>query len=186
MEKSRVMLKKNNDLIFKDLRMPVPNGFETSRLILHKSLNHDHRAAGSNKPDDFRKAGRPYAGHPAKTHSEAALLKLNEGLIPEKRSSPAIPSAAGEHVNTGDLERISGNDKALVSEMIRVFIRSCNDGLENMKAGLRSHNGQAIAEAAHKLAAPAKHMQAKYLYDKLKTLETEAPVIENLRRSPKK
>lgn len=178
--------KNNFDLIFMDLRMPVLNGFETSRLILtQKPGTRIIALTAANNPDDIQKSREAgMLDFLQKPFSEAALLKLIEGLFPEKRSSPAIPSAAGEHVNTGDLERISGNDKAFVSEMIRVFIRSCNDGLENMKAGLRSHNGQAIAEAAHKLAAPAKHMQAKYLYDKLKTLETEAPVIENLPEIP--
>lgn len=182
--KTAVELAQKNhfDLIFMDLRMPVLNGFETSRLILaQKPGTRIIALTAANNPDDVQKSREAgMLDFLQKPFSEAALLKLIEGFFPEKRTSPPIPSIPGEHVNTGELERISGNDKSFVSEMIRVFIRSCNDGLENMKAGLRSRNGQAIAEAAHKLAAPAKHMQAIYLYDKLKILETEAPVTEKL------
>lgn len=44
-----------------------------------------------------------------------------------------------------------------------------------MEESIETQDWKMIGEAAHKLAAPAKHMAAVYLYDKLKILEKEAP-----------
>ena len=60
-----------------------------------------------------------------------------------------------------------------------------NSGIINIQQSFENSDWIAIGDLAHKLAAPAKHMQAKSLYANLKILEMEAekqniPEIRNL------
>ena len=72
---------------------------------------------------------------------------------------------------------MASGDKAFFNEMLQIFIRSSEEAITKFQTHLSLKDWKSIAEVAHKLAAPAKHMQSMALYDKLKTLETQ---IENL------
>jgi HPt (histidine-containing phosphotransfer) domain-containing protein len=70
-----------------------------------------------------------------------------------------------------ELERISGGDAAFFDEMLRIFIRSSEEALTKIQMNLQTADWNSMSETAHKLAAPAKHMQATVLYNYLKELE---------------
>ena len=70
-----------------------------------------------------------------------------------------------------ELERISGGDSAFFEEMLRIFIRSSEEALTKIQMNLQTADWNSMSETAHKLAAPAKHMQATVLYNHLKRLE---------------
>jgi HPt (histidine-containing phosphotransfer) domain-containing protein len=55
--------------------------------------------------------------------------------------------------------------------MIQIFIRSTQNGIENIKRSFQEENWPEISETAHKMAAPCKHIMAQDLYNKIKQLE---------------
>jgi HPt (histidine-containing phosphotransfer) domain-containing protein len=55
--------------------------------------------------------------------------------------------------------------------MLKIFIRSSEDALTKFHQNLQTSDWSIMTETAHKLAAPAKHIQATTLYANLKKLE---------------
>lgn len=169
---------RNFDLIFMDVRMPVMNGFEASREIL--KVRPDARIVALtavNNQEDIRKSRESgMQGFLQKPFTEAQLLELVTGFFPEKEAAPdARAPGPAMPVNPEELEKLAGNDKAFFNEMIRIFIKSGENALNTMQQSFQAKNWSAIGEAAHKLSAPAKHLAALSLYNKLKILEKEAP-----------
>jgi HPt (histidine-containing phosphotransfer) domain-containing protein len=104
-----------------------------------------------------------------KPFAEIDLINRIRKLVPEKMSE-AEPAAVAL-IDMNELNRISGGDSAFLNEMLRIFIRSSEDALVKFRLNMQKSDFIAIAEAAHKLAAPAKHMLATNLYNQLKKLE---------------
>jgi len=154
--------------------MPVMDGYEAARQI----LNHDPLAriialTATTKPEDIHKIKQ--AGmHDflQKPFAETDLINRIRKLVPEKMGE-AEPAAIAP-IDMNELDRISGGDKAFLDEMLRIFIRSSEEALVKFRLNLQKSDFIAIAEAAHKLAAPAKHMLATKLYNHLKKLEHSA------------
>ena len=55
--------------------------------------------------------------------------------------------------------------------MLRIFIRSSEEAMVKFRQNIQNTDRIALAEVAHKLAAPSKHMHATELYGHLKKLE---------------
>jgi len=58
--------------------------------------------------------------------------------------------------------------------MLKIFIRSSEESLTKFQQNIQSSDWSVLAETAHKLAAPAKHLQATVLYEHLKKLENNS------------
>jgi hypothetical protein len=58
--------------------------------------------------------------------------------------------------------------------MIKIFLRSSETGLSVILDNFHKADWVAVSGAAHKLAAPAKHLNASILYNNLKKLESHA------------
>ena len=166
------------DLIFMDVRMPVMDGFESSKQILKLSPGTKIVAlTAANNQEDVKKSSESgMLGLLQKPFTEAKLLGLVSGFFPENQKTPVAPHVP---VNPHELEKMSGGDKTFFKEMIKIFIKSSENAVQTMKQGIAAQDWNTIGEAAHKLAAPAKHLAAIYLYDKLKILEKEAPNAED-------
>lgn len=162
------------DLILMDIRMPVMDGYEAAQQI----LNHDSSAriialTATTKQEDIQKIDQ--AGMLAflqKPFAEADLINLIRKLVPEKMSESKPAEIAPIDMN--ELDRISGGDKVFLDEMLRIFIRSSEEALLKFRMNMQNADKIALAETAHKLAAPAKHMLATTLYNNLKKLENSA------------
>jgi CheY-like chemotaxis protein/two-component sensor histidine kinase/HPt (histidine-containing phosphotransfer) domain-containing protein len=162
------------DLILMDIRMPVMDGYEAAQQI----LNHDSSAriialTATTKPEDIQKIDQ--AGMHAflqKPFAEADLINLIRKLVPEKISESKHAEIAPIDMN--ELDRISGGDKVFLDEILRIFIRSSEEALVKFRMNMNNADKTALAETAHKLAAPAKHMLATTLYNNLKKLENSA------------
>lgn len=165
------------DLILMDIRMPVLDGYEATKLILqHRPSTKIIALTATNKLADFEKI--QLAGMKAfllKPFAESELLSAVSKLLPEKMEEP-IPEAIAKNtsIDLDELERMSGGDAAFFNEMLKIFIRSSEEALTKFQQNIQSSDWSAIVETAHKLAAPAKHLQATDLYEHLKKLENNS------------
>ncbi|HCY42496.1 MAG TPA: hypothetical protein DHV48_14260 [Prolixibacteraceae bacterium] len=165
------------DLILMDIRMPVMDGFEAAKQILqHRSSSKIIALTATTKPADIDKI--ELAGihsYLQKPFAESALLDAILKLIQEK-AGDTHPKTIAENsaIDLQELKQILGGDDAFLNEMLKIFIRSSEETLEILHLNYLSSNWTAIGESAHKLAAPAKHLQAMNLYNKLKILENTA------------
>lgn len=169
------------DLIFMDVRMPFMDGFEASKQILnHRPATKIIALTAANNQEDIQKSKEAgMLGLLQKPFTEAELLGLVTKFFPENPDNPIISVEPHIPVNPEELEKMSGSDKKFFKEMIKIFIKSSENALQTMKKSIATQDWDAIGEAAHKLAAPAKHMAALYLYDQLKILEKETPNVED-------
>ena len=165
------------DLILMDIRMPVMDGFEAAKQILqHRSSSKIIALTATTKPADIDKI--ELAGihsYLQKPFAESALLDAILKLIQEK-AGDTQPKTIAENsaIDLQELKQILEGDDAFLNEMLKIFIRSSEETLEILHLNYLSSNWTAIGESAHKLAAPAKHLQAMNLYNKLKILENTA------------
>lgn len=161
------------DLILMDIRMPVMDGYEAAKTILQQNETALIIAlTATTKPEDIQKIEQSgMKAYLPKPFPETDLINMIQEMVPEKNTISVQNLQTSSPIDMQELERIAGGDQAFLNEMLRIFIRSSEDALTKFKANLETNNLEAIAEAAHKLAAPAKHMLATTLYSLLKQLE---------------
>lgn len=171
------------DFILMDIRMPGLNGIEASKLIMkEKPASKIIALATINSEAEMKlctEAGMKQTL--AKPFAEQELLNTILSLLEPDNSD----SFEAIEFDLKELERLVGGDRAFMIEMIDIFIRSTQSGIENIREALVSENWQEISEAAHKMAAPCKHIQANYLYNNLKILEKCTGNLESLKQMPK-
>ncbi|WP_372776687.1 ATP-binding protein [Mangrovibacterium sp.] len=176
--------KQRFDVILMDLRMPVMNGFEASAKIREQNPEALIVMLTANKqPEDqeqMKESGvwtflqKPF---PERTLFDILLqLKDNIGNRDE-----FAPSPAADHLEFDfqELKNSFGGDEAFLKEMVLLFIQSGEKCCQSIDQALQNRDRNELAEAAHKLAAPAKHMLATQLYNQLKELEAQSPVEES-------
>ncbi len=162
------------DMILMDIRMPVMDGYEATKLILQqKPLSKIIALTATTRPADIQKIHQ-YGMHDflQKPFAESDLLRTVIKLLPKKTwNAPGETIVQNETINLAEMEQISGGDITFFNELLRIFIRSSEDTLTKFHQNFQNADWSAIAETAHKLAAPARHLQATTLYANLKKLE---------------
>lgn len=114
-----------------------------------------------------------------KPFSEKDLISTIIKLIPEKMSAAEVEINGENLIDMKELERIAGGDKAFLHEMLRIFIRSSEEAMVKFRQNIHNSDRIALAEVAHKLAAPSKHMHATELYGHLKKLENSVESLSS-------
>lgn len=162
------------DVVLMDLQMPGVNGIEAAKTILGKCPNTVIIAvSASNEPSvqqNCMNAGMK--GFLLKPFSEKELLNTIVSLLPSKEDT-TNPSFA-QQINMAELLRLANGDKKFLREMILLFIKSSESGIENIEKAFRDKNLSSVSENAHKMAAPGKHIGAANLYGNIKKLEKMA------------
>ena len=179
------------DLILMDARMPIMNGIEATQVI--RRLEDEQKrnvkiitltAAISQKEwHEFKDAGMN--GYVAKPYKEIDLLveiervcSSNQNSVPEFEKTETKKELDEKKVDFDIMRKISGGENAFYIDMLETFNHSTNEGLKIILIGYSNDDWEMVANEAHKISSPCKHLGAHDLYFMLKR-------IENITRSRK-
>ncbi len=70
-----------------------------------------------------------------------------------------------------ELNKVSNGDKKFVEEMVAIFIRTTDEGITEMESAIKKNDMKLIADMAHKIAPPCRHMGATALLNCLVSIE---------------
>ncbi|MBI1288002.1 MAG: response regulator [Flavobacteriales bacterium] len=170
------------NLILMDARMPEMGGLEATKAI--RNLTDPNKnstpiiilsAAVTLEDREEYEAARTN-GFLAKPFKENELLAIigqviggSENLSTESKSSPENNT----ELDFSELMEMSGNDESFFHEMLQTFFDGTKKGLEDIREALTAKERLQVAEHAHRISAPCKHVSAIRLYQELKKLEEE-------------
>jgi CheY-like chemotaxis protein/HPt (histidine-containing phosphotransfer) domain-containing protein len=180
------LLKSNRyDLLFMDARMPGIDGLKATQFIRNEMNITESEmpvicisAAAVNEDwQKYRNAGMN--AFLPKPFSEETLLTTILSVIKDyepvsgiiQPAKEKIDSAVDKKINLDNLYHISGGDEQFVKQMLVSFLESTKKGLDDMKEAVRTGGLDTIAELAHKMSPPCRHIGALELSNLLKKIE---------------
>jgi signal transduction histidine kinase/CheY-like chemotaxis protein/HPt (histidine-containing phosphotransfer) domain-containing protein len=197
------LVKKNSfDLIFMDARMPVLDGMKATQAIREElgktpselpvicisaaSLNDDweiYENAGMNA----------FLEKPFTEEMLMTTILTVTGETSENKSAEGEPGTKGDgetngKINLKNLFHIAGGDSQFAKQMLITFLETTTRGLEEMNEASESGKWNTVAELAHKMLPPARHIGASELSNSLRKIEDniknngDPEARENLRK----
>ncbi|MGF7139669.1 hybrid sensor histidine kinase/response regulator [Roseimarinus sediminis] len=171
-------LENDYDLLLFDLRMPGLNGMEAARQILARKVDLIILAfTGTSDGEELNRCFEAgMKGVLMKPFTESELLNKIAEVLPVQIDMEQHNTKTDRlsPFDLSDLERQADGDVRFIREMIEIFIRSSSADLNALKEALHEQKYQLLADTAHKMAAPCKHLQAMQLYHLLKTIELKS------------
>lgn len=170
------------NLILMDARMPEMGGLEATKAIRNLTDSNKNStpiiilsAAVTLEDREEYEAARTN-GFVAKPFKENELLAIigqviggSEGRVTESKSS----DENNTELDFSELMEMSGNDEQFFQEMLQTFYNGTKKGIEDIREALAANDQLQVAEHAHRISAPCKHVSAVRLYQELKKLEEE-------------
>ncbi len=169
-----------------DIRMPGIDGMKAARFI-RENLKKEPKdlpliaitaAYSYEECEIYKKEG--FNEVIRKPFSEIELLKIIVHLLNLTAHSAPAPAAVQKtqektigKLNLNELYRISDNDEVFVREMLETFVKSYQQGLRQIDEKLEINEYHEIAELAHKICSPCRHLGADELWRLTKKLENE-------------
>ncbi|MGC1389664.1 MAG: ATP-binding protein [Bacteroidales bacterium] len=180
------MLKRNHfDLLFMDARMPGIDGLKATQIIrdemkIGKSEMPVICISAAKINEDwqkYQKAGmnaflsKPFTEKMLLTTILSVIKDSNPVSVPDRVSEEKIGSPDTYKINLQNLYHISGNDDQFVKQMLLAFIDSTKRGLNDIQENVRSSHLASVADLAHKMLSPCRHIGALDLCLLLKKIE---------------
>lgn len=186
MEALEILKTDRFSLMFMDARMPGIDGLKATRFIRHEMGIMESEMpviciSAASVNEDWQKYHD--AGMNAflpKPFTEEMLLTTILSVVKDytgngetgiKMPEEKINSPGSEKISLENLYHLAGGDTSFVKQMLVSFIESTGAGLDEMTRGLASGNLEPVAEVAHRLSPPCKHIGASELYTLLKRIE---------------
>ena len=177
--KEAIDLVKNNaiDLILMDAQMPVMGGVEATEEI--RKFNAEipifalSAAVTTEDKKLYKDAGMN--GVIAKPFKSQQLLKtIAQSFEIEvvNKTHTIEKELTSKSVDFSDLFELSNGDIRFYIEMLDTFEKSTQESIEKINVSLVEKDFESIAEYAHKISAPCKHISANKLYQLIKQIET--------------
>lgn len=162
------------ELILMDLNMPGIGGIEAAKIITgnNSEIKIIATTAVNEQSDKQACINAGMKGYLLKPFSEKDLFDtINSVLQLEMKHSPVEIS---KQIKLGELMHLANGDMKFLEEMIRLYIKTAETGIANIENAITNENREMVAENAHKIAAPVKHIGAKNLFNNIKKLENMA------------
>ncbi len=185
MEALEMVVADRYDLLFMDVRMPGIDGLKTTQFIRNE-LNIKESdmpvicisAASINEDlEKYKKAGmnaflpKPFTEEMLLT----TILSVFNYELPNKiantRNKEIIKSTGTDKINLNNLYHISSGDEQFVKQMLVTFNETTKKGLMEMHEAVKSGLWESVADLAHKLMPPCRHIGATDLYNYLRRIE---------------
>jgi len=180
------LLKENRfDLLFMDMRMPGIDGIKTTRFIRTEMKISEPEmpiifisAAALNEDlQKYRNAGmsaflqKPFTEEMLLATIVAVVNNRSQVIVPEVGQKDYHKSDSAEKINLHNLYHISGGDEEFVKQMLDSFISTTGAGLKDLQDAVMSKNWDSVADIAHKILSPCRHIGAMDLYNLLSKIE---------------
>ena len=173
------------DLLFMDIRMPGIDGVNATQFIREEMKIPESdmpivfvSAAPINEDmQKYKKAGmnaflqKPFTEEMLLTTIMAVLGDGNAIEPPGSGKSEIIKPSVENKIDLQNLYHISGGDNQFVKQMLLAFINTTRKGLSEMQEAVSSGNNESVANLAHKLLSPCRHIGAMDLYNLLNDIE---------------
>jgi signal transduction histidine kinase/DNA-binding NarL/FixJ family response regulator/CHASE3 domain sensor protein/HPt (histidine-containing phosphotransfer) domain-containing protein len=177
------------DVVLMDIRMPVMDGMETTIKIrqhqseviskvpiialtatITKEEEDKYKSLGMNavmsKPFTERHLFQTLLwviGHPVQIHGEIQNSEIDKDLFEIDDSE--------EPFQIEKLYKIANNDEKFVKEMMQIFVKTTEEGMQEIQSFSKENNWEEVANQSHKIKAPCKHMGVVKLANYLKIIE---------------
>jgi signal transduction histidine kinase/HPt (histidine-containing phosphotransfer) domain-containing protein len=173
---------KKFDLILLDIQMPEMNGIEVADCIRNSEDNAISRTTimaltATTAREELARCYQVGINHiMSKPYSEYSLFSnICEVLKIEIPEESIIDHEVVDHedipVMFKNLYHIANNDEEFVVEMLHMFIKTSRDGILEVKKGFEDSDWIKVAEYAHKIKSPCKHLDALETANMLKEIE---------------
>ena len=162
-------------LILMDVRMPVLSGTEATKKL--KEAGNTAKiiglSANTNQQEMKKYLDAGFDNYLIKPFDEAGLYKVITQTLNQNPDTDKAESRIVSEFNPdlSDLLKMSNGDPSFVKEMIGIFMTSSEKSMQAMQESLHNENWQLVADLAHKLAAPVKHLNVNEVYKTLKQLQ---------------
>lgn len=191
-EAMREIHRADYDLILLDLRMPEMDGFQVKEALSHL----DSKKSGipvvaltaalspEERANMLQTGWQGVLLKPLKLAELAACLRplfsaapflVSEIEMASKAEAAEnnVPSSVSQQApSTLDLSSLKQlGDDSFYADMIRTLYRTTEEGLETINRAVAEEDWVSMADGAHKIASPMRHVQATAVYELLKELE---------------
>jgi CheY-like chemotaxis protein len=194
MEALEILKTNRFDVLFMDARMPGIDGLKATQFIRNEMNITESEMpviciSAASVNEDWQKDQK--AGMNAflpKPFSEEILLTTLMSVVNDYGPVNRVEQTIGEKslisindkINLDNLYHISGGDEQFVKQMLVSYIDSTRKGLEEMREAVKEGQLESVAELAHKMLPPSRHIGASDLCNLLKKIEEKIKKKEEL------
>ena len=173
------------DILFMDIRMPGLDGFKITQFIRNElkikssemqvicisaaSINKDWKKYKMAGMDAFLQ--KPFTEEMLLTTILSVIKNDASFAIDNTSIEEKNKSASPDKINLNNLYHISGGDEQFVKQMLVTFIDTTKKGLTAMNNAVASGQWESVADLAHKMLPPCRHLGAKDLCNCLRKIE---------------
>ncbi len=173
------------DILFMDIRMPGLDGFKITQFIRNElkikssemqvicisaaSINKDWKKYKMAGMDAFLQ--KPFTEEMLLTTILSVIKNDASFAIDNTSIEEKNKSASPDKINLNNLYHISGGDEQFVKQMLVTFIDTTKKGLTAMNNAVASGQWESVADLAHKMLPPCRHLGAKDLCNFLRKIE---------------
>ena len=184
------LILRSYDIILMDIRMPVMDGLQTTKHIRNNmkppfsEIPVIALTATLTSEEVIKYRGLGMNAVISKPFSENQLLQTMSDVLhnisQKEMTANKVFVSNGEERNIPETElpvklaklyNLAGNDKKFVKEMLDMFVRTTQQGVSDMCLKSTEKDWEGVAELAHKIVAPCKHVGADELVVFLKRIE---------------
>ena len=185
MDALEVLKEEQFDLLFMDIRMPGIDGVKTTQFIRDEMKISESEmpivfisAVPINEEmQKYRNAGmnaflqKPFTEEILLTTILAVLENDTAVALPYSGESELNKQESENKIDLKNLYHISGGDDQFVKQMLVSFINTTQKGLNDMQEAVNSEQLESVADLAHKLLSPCRHIGAMELYNLLGAID---------------